>query len=315
MMNNFEEFLTLDLWILLTAALVAASCSIVGVFLILRRQALLGDAISHSVLLGIVLAYLISGSNSLWVMLIGAIVIGLFTAWLSEALHKSSRLQSDASIGIVFTLFFSIGVILVSLYSGQIDLDQECVLYGELAFIPFDTIIFGSMESDPEAGIEIGPKAFWLILLVFLIVSLVVTLAFERFKTVTFHPSLALSLGIHTVFWHYLLMTLVSMTTVASFEAVGAILVIALLIIPAATSYLITRSLKAMIWIAILYSQLAVVMGYLIASQLDSSISASIAVSTGLLMIVTLVILEIQKKQQRRRYAAELQNTQQGETT
>lgn len=292
----------LDIWIIATASLVAASCALVGVFLILRRQALMGDAISHSVLLGIVLAYLISGSNSLWVMLLGAVIIGLITAWLSESLHKVSRLQSDASIGIVFTLFFSIGVILVSLYTGHIDLDQECVLYGEIAFVPFDTVIWGDMET----GTDIGPRAFWLILIVFAMVLISVLLGFERLKTVTFHPSLAVSLGISVTFWHYFLMTLVSMTTVASFDAVGAILVVALLIIPAASAYLLAKSLKTMLWLAVIYSQIAVWLGYAMAYWLNSSIAASIAVNSGLLMIATLVVIQIRKHFQKRYYAQQL---------
>ncbi|MBN2647064.1 MAG: metal ABC transporter permease [Thiotrichales bacterium] len=308
---NLNEWI-LDLWILATASLVAASCALVGVFLILRRQALMGDAISHSVLLGIVLAYLLSGSNALWVMLLGAILIGLLTAWLSESLHKVSRLHSDASIGIVFTLFFSIGVILVSLYTGQIDLDQECVLYGELAFVPFDTLVWGDLEN----GIALGPRAFWLILIVFLVVLISIILAFERLKTVTFHPSLAVSLGISVGFWHYFLMTLVSMTTVASFDAVGAILVVALLIIPAASAYLFAQSLKAMLWFALLYSQLAVGFGYALSFALNSSIAASIAVSSGLLLLLTLLLLQLHKQVQKRLYrpiTSPNQTTHQGE--
>ena len=281
-----------DIWIIATASLVAISSALVGVFLILRRQALMGDAISHSVLLGIVLAYLITDSRSLTVMLIGAVFIGLLTAWLSDTLHKVGKLQSDASIGIVFTLFFAIGVILVSLYAGQVDLDQECVLYGEIAFVPFDTIIWGSTEN----GVDIGPRAFWAIGIVFLIVLTSIVVGFERLKTVTFHPSLALSLGINVVFWHYFLMTLVSMTTVASFDAVGAILVVALLVIPASSAYLVASSLKSMLWIAAAYGQASVLIGYAMAFWLDSSISASIAVMAGLLMLITIIVLEVQKK-------------------
>lgn len=281
----------LDFWILATASMVAASCALVGSFLILRRQALLGDAISHSVLLGIVLAYLITETNNLLAMLTGAVIIGLFTAWLSESLHKISRIQSDASIGIVFTLFFSIGVILVSLYTGHIDLDQECVLYGEIAFVPFDTIIWGDMET----GTDLGPRAFWMILIVLSIVSLIIILAFPRWQTITFHPSLAVSLGVSVSFWHYLMMTMVSMTTVASFEAVGAILVVALLVIPASSAYLLAKSLKGMLFLALLYSQLAVISGYALSYWLDSSISASIAVCAGLLLTLTVIVQQISK--------------------
>ena len=288
----------LDIWILATASLAAASCALVGVFLILRRQALMGDAISHSVLLGIVVAYLLSGTNALWVMLLGAVIVGLVTAWLSETLHKVSKIQSDASIGIVFTLFFSIGVILVSLYTGQIDLDQECVLYGEIAFVPFDTIVLGELGNETD----LGPRAFWLILLVFMVVFISILLGFERLKTVTFHPNLAISLGINVMFWHYFLMTLVSMTTVASFDAVGAILVVALLIIPAASAYLIAQNLKSMLWLAVLFSQLSVIIGYTISYLLDSSISASIGVSAGGIFFVVILIQQLMKRQQQQKY-------------
>lgn len=293
-----------DFWILATASLVAASSALVGVFLILRRQALIGDAISHSILLGIVLAFLITDSRSLPVMLGGAVAIGLLTAWLSDTLHRVGKLQSDASIGIIFTLFFAIGVILVSLYANQIDLDQECVLYGEIAFVPFDTIYIG----DLEGGIDLGPRAFWGIGIVFTIVLLSIFIGFKRLETVAFHPNLAVSLGINIVFWHYFLMTLVSMTTVASFDAVGAILVVALLVIPASSAYLLATSLKQMLWLAVAYSQLSVLIGYSLAFVLDSSISASIAVSAGLLLFITLMILQLKKMLLRRENLVDIQN-------
>ncbi len=287
-----------DIWILATASLVAAACALVGVFLILRRQALMGDAISHSVLLGLVLAYLITDSRALPIMLGGAVIIGLLTAWLSDTLSRIGKVQSDASIGIVFTFFFAIGVILVSLYAGQIDLDQECVLYGEIAFIPFDTLHIGGGEN-LEDGFEIGPRAFWAIAVVFVIVLISIIITFNRLQTVAFHPNLALSLGVNIVFWHYFLMTLVSMTTVASFDAVGAILVVALLVIPASSAYLIAKSLKTMLWLAVGYSQASVAIGYTVAYQLDSSISASIAVSSGVLLFLTVASLQVQKQRKR----------------
>lgn len=277
-----------DIWILATASLVAISCSMVGVFLILRRMALLGDAISHSVLLGIVLAYLITDSRSIIAMFIGATIIGLVTAWLSNSLHKLGKLQTDASIGIVFTWFFAMGVILVTLYAGKVDIDQECVLYGEIAFAPFDTIIFG--------GNDIGPRAFWVILGVFLLNITIFILAFNRFKLVAFNSGMAISLGVSVTFWHYLLMTMVSLTTVASFDAVGAILVVALLIIPASTAYLLAKSLKSMLIIAAIYAELSVLIGYALAVVLDSNIAASIGVVSGVLLMITVTVLQWQKK-------------------
>ena len=290
-----------DFWILATASLVAASTAMVGVFLILRKQALIGDAISHSVLLGIVLAFLLTDSRSLPIMLTGAVIIGLVTAWLSDTLHRVSRLQSDASIGIVFTLFFALGVILISMYAGQIDLDQECVLYGEIAFVPFDTIYWGNVENGTENATELGPRAFWGIGIVFIVLLAFLVIGFKRLETISFHPSLAISLGIKVGIWHYLLMTMVSLTTVASFDAVGAILVVALLVIPASTAYLLAKSLKSMLWIAVGYSQLAVIIGYSVAFKLDSSISASIAVSAGLLLLVTIIVQKSTQKLRQKR--------------
>jgi len=274
-----------DIWILATASLVAISCSLVGVFLILRRMSLIGDAISHSVLLGIVLAYLISGGRSMLAMMIGATLIGLITAWLSNALHRLGNLQADASIGIIFTWFFAMGVILISLYAGQVDLDQECVLYGEIAFVPFDTLTWD--------GIDMGPRAFWMILTVFVINLILILLAFERFKLVAFHPVLAVSFGVSVTFWHYLLMTMVSLTTVASFDAVGAILVVALLVIPASSAYLVATSLKGMLWLAAAYAQTSVVLGYGVSVLLDSSIAASIAVMAGMLLMLTVALQQL----------------------
>lgn len=276
-----------DVWILATASLVASSCALVGVLLVLRRLSLLGDAISHSVLLGIVLSYLVMGERSEVAMMLGALMMGLLTAWLTQWLQKNPLLKSDVSIGMVFTSFFALGVVLISVYAGQIDLDQECVLYGEIAFVPFDTVIWGDQS--------IGPRAFWLALVVFVINIVVISMAFERFKLMAFHPLLAVSLGISAPFWYGLLMAQVSLTTVASFDAVGAILVVALLVIPASSAYLIAHSLKAMMGWALAYSQVAVLLGYGVAVWLDSAIAASIAVMAGVLLLLTIAIQQIMK--------------------
>ncbi len=276
-----------DIWIIVTASLVAISCSMVGVFLILRRMALLGDAISHSILLGIVIAYLLSGSRDVIPMMTGAFLIGLLTTWLISVLHKQGKLQMDASMGVVFTWFFAVAIILISVYASQVDIGQECVLYGEIAFIPFDTIAW--------KGIDLGPRAFWVILGVFILNIAILYIAFERFKTISFHPTLAVSLGISITFWHYVLMVMVSLTTVASFEAVGAILVVALLIIPASCAYLVAKSLKGMLFTAAAYAQVSVLIGYAVAVWLDSSIAASIAVMAGVLLLLTIAWLQWKK--------------------
>ncbi|HEY4391376.1 MAG TPA: metal ABC transporter permease, partial [Paenibacillus sp.] len=219
----------MDFWIILTGTLVAATCGILGCFLVLRKMAMVGDAISHSVLPGIAIAFLIGGSRDSFLMLFGAAVLGLVTVFLIQLLQRSG-LQSDASIGIVFTALFAIGVILISRNAQHIDLDLDCVLFGEIAYVPWDSLIWN--------GYNLGPVAIWMLGATFLIVLITVGLFYKQFKICAFDPALAAALGIPVALFHYLLMGLVSLSTVASFESVGAILVVGMLIVPAATAYL-----------------------------------------------------------------------------
>ncbi|MBX2963064.1 MAG: metal ABC transporter permease [Cyclobacteriaceae bacterium] len=263
-----------DLYIILTASLVSASCALLGCFLILRRMAMVGDAISHAVLPGIVIAFLLSGSRDSVTMLIGAGIIGMFTTFLIEFFHKKARLQTDASIGVTFTWLFAIGVVLISLFAGKVDLDQDCVLYGEIAYVPLDVII-------TQGGINIGPKALYVSGIILIVNLLFVSLAYRKLFLTTFDPYFATAIGISTTVWHYALMGAVSMTTVASFESVGAILVVALLIAPAATAYLLTDNFKTMLALACLMGVLSSITGYYLAVWLDGSIAGAIATMSG----------------------------------
>lgn len=262
-------------WIVLTGALVAASCGLLGSFLVLRRMSMLGDAISHAVLPGIVIAFLVSNSRHPVPMLLGAGAFGLFTAFCTEFLHSKGRVQSDAAIGVTFTWLFAVGVILVSALVGQVDLDQECVLYGEIAYVPWDLWIVH--------GVSYGPRAVWISGLVLLVDLLFVGLCYKELKVTTFDPQLAQSLGISTRLFHYLLMGAVSLTTVASFESVGAILVVAMLIAPGATAYLLTDSLAVMLGLAMGIGALTALAGYALAVHFDASIAGAMATVAGLL--------------------------------
>ncbi|MFB0841512.1 metal ABC transporter permease [Paenibacillus oleatilyticus] len=269
-----------DFWILLTAALVACSCSLLGCFLVLRKMAMIGDAISHSVLPGIVLAFLFSGSrDSLWMML-GASLIGLVTVFLIQWFHQNG-VQSDASIGVVFTALFAAGVVLVSLYTRQVDLDLDCVLYGEIIHVPWETVEWN--------GIDIGPKAVWGLGIVLTLSALIIGLFYKQFKICAFDPAMAAAVGIPVGLFHYLLMGLVSMTTVASFESVGAILVVGMLVVPAATAYLLTEKLSRMILYSMGVGVLSAVLGYLAAVLLDASIAGCMIVAAGVLFILALL--------------------------
>lgn len=262
-------------WIILTGSLVATCCSLLGCYLILRRMAMVGDAISHAVLPGIVIAFLFTGSRDTVPMLIGAGLLGVLTTFLIEFFHRFARVQADAAIGVTFTWLFAIGIILISVFAGQVDLDQDCVLYGEIAYVPLDLWI-------TDGGLSMGPRTVWTLGIVTLMIALFIILGYKELFLTTFDPAFAAAIGISTTLWYYLLMTAVSLTTVASFESVGAILVVAFLVVPPATAYLLTDNFKTMLVLSVLLGILASVAGYYLAVWLDGSIAGAIATVTGI---------------------------------
>lgn len=270
-----------EAWIILTGSLVGITCGITGCFLILRKMAMLADAISHTVLLGIVMAFLISGSLDGIYMLIGATVVGLLTAFFVQLLN-SNGVQSDAAIGVVFTSLFAVGVILISMFAGNVHLDVNHALMGEITFIPWDTISFN--------GMNLGPKAVWMLGSVLIINILIITLFYKEFKIASFDPQMALAIGIPVLFIHYLMMGMVSLTTVASFDSVGAILVVAMLIVPGATAYLLTDKLHMMLWLSALVGVLSAVFGYYGATALNVSIAGAMASTAGLIFAFVFVL-------------------------
>ncbi len=262
--------------IILTGSIIAISCSILGCFLILRRMAMVGDAISHAVLPGIVIAFLLTGTrDSVWVI-IGAGLLGVFTTFLIEFFHKKARLQTDAAIGVTFTWLFALGIILLSVFAGQVDLDQDCVLYGEIAYVPIDLWI-------SESGVVLGPRALYISGFVLIVNLFFVKIGFKQLYLTTFDPAFAATIGISVTLWHYLLMGAVSMTTVASFDSVGAILVVALLVAPAATAYLLTDKFRNMLIIAAGIGVFISAAGYYLAVYLDGSIAGAIVTVAGIL--------------------------------
>lgn len=265
-------------WILLTASLVGISCGIVGVFLILRKMAMMADAISHTVLLGIVAAYLLTQSLSGIHMVIGAAIAGILTTYFVQWFHSKGVAQ-DASIGVVFTTLFSIGVILIATKVGNAHLDVQHALMGEISFVPWNTVHL------PLIG-EF-PLATFMLLLVLTVVIVVIGLFYKEWKLTTFDPALAASLGIPVLGMNYLFMTLVSITTVASFDAVGAIMVVAMLITPAASAYLWTDKLLIMIGLSASFGVISAIIGYYFAVWIDTSISGSMAFATGIIFLIS----------------------------
>ena len=262
-------------WIILTGSLVAITCGLLGCFLILRKMSMVGDAISHAVLPGIVIAFLLSGSRETLPMLLGAGTTGLLATFLIEYFHRRAGLQTDAAIGVVFTFLFAVGIILISAFAGKVDIDQDCVLYGEIAYVPIDLWITAS-------GTIMGPRPVYILSGVLLLVVAFIWLGYKELKLTSFDPAFASALGISTALWHYLLMAAVSLTTVSSFESVGAILVIAFLIGPPATAYLLTHDLKRMLAITVALGIFIAFTGYWMAYWLNASIAGCMAVVTGI---------------------------------
>jgi manganese/zinc/iron transport system permease protein len=262
--------------------LVAAACGLVGNYLILRRMALVGDAISHSVLPGIAAAFLIARSRSTPIMFAGALVAALVTTVLIELIHKKSRVKQDAAIGIAFTSLFALGVIMISLFASKIDLDQECVLYGEIITIPLEPAVI-------VAGHETLPAPVMRMAIVTILTILFIVLFYKELLVSSFDAGLASSLGINATMVHYALMCWLSVVVVSAFESVGAILVIAMLILPGATASLLAMRLTTIHFLTVVHAALSAFLGIHFAAWLDCSTAGAIVVMGSVLFALAWV--------------------------
>ncbi len=259
----------------LVAIVVAVACALPGVFLILRRMAMMSDAISHAILPGIVVGFFITERLGSPLLIVAAGLTGLLTVALVELIERTKLVKEDAAIGIVFPVLFSIGVILIARYAGDVHLDTDAVLLGELAFAPFDRFT--------AFGLDLGPRALWVMGAALGLNALFLALFYKELKLATFDAGLAATLGFLPGVLHYALMGLVSLTAVSAFDAVGSILVVALMVGPPATAYLLTDHLSWMIGLSAGVGALGAVSGYWLAHALDASIAGSMATATGLI--------------------------------
>ncbi len=280
-----------DFYIIFTASLVAINCALMGSFLVMRKMVMIGDAISHAVLPGIFVAYWVSGSTASLPMLIGAALSGILATLMIEWFTKKARLQSDAAIGISYTLLFAIGIILISKFGANADLDQQCVLYGEIEYV--------SLWLQPILGGLMLPKQAIILLVVCILLTVAVIWGYKGLFITTFDPNFALSTGVAVTFWHYFLMTGVSLTTVVSFESVGAILVIAFLSGPPAIAYLLTENFKKMILFACAIGILSSAAGYYAAKWLDVSVAGAISSVIGIVFVIVFVFTNVVKSKAR----------------
>ena len=273
--------------IALTAIFTAISCAVLGAFLVLRKMTMVGDAISHAVLPGIAIAYLLSQSRASLPMFLGAALVGVFATVIIEILSKKWKVQSDASIGMTFTTLFALGVVMITYWSDRVDLDQECVLYGEIAFVPFNTRTL--------AGQSMGPIALWSSGILLLSVLIYTFAGYKGLLMSSFNEDYAAVLGIGVGAWNLSLMSMVSIATVISFESVGAILVVALLVAPAATAYLISQKLKPMILLAALFGLSGSLLGYMVSARFDTSIAGGVATMLGVQFALILAITQFSR--------------------
>ena len=293
----------LQVEIQLIAIVTAVACALPGSFLVLRRMSMMSDAISHTVLLGIVLAFFLVGDLTSPLLVLGAAAVGLLTVSLVALIERTGLVKEDAAIGLVFPALFSIAVILISRYAGNVHLDTDAVLVGELAFAPFDRLVVG--------GADLGPRGLYVMGGILLLNLLFIAIFFKELKLSTFDAGLAAVLGFAPALLHYALMGLVSVTVVGAFDIVGSVLVVALMVAPAATAYMLTNRLPVMIGLSALIGALGAVMGYWLSFLLDASIAGSMAASLGVLFALAylfapgrgLVAIARRRKQQREEFA------------
>lgn len=275
---NWEPY---DTWVVVVGSLCAAACALPGCFLVLRKMSMMGDAISHAVLPGLAIAFLVTGTRASIPMFLGAAVAGVLTALFTQWIARFGNVDRGAAMGIVFTTLFAIGLLLIRRAADHVDLDPGCVLYGAIELTPLDLVTLVGWEI-PRAVLVNGGAL--------LVNLLVITLLYKELKLSSFDPELADTLGFSSQFLHYLLMTLVAVTTVAAFESVGSIIVIAMLVVPPATALLLTRNLFPMLLIAVGVAILSAIAGHLGAIVVpgwfgfkSTTTSGMIALAAGLL--------------------------------
>jgi len=258
--------------IMATGALVGIAASLLGTFLVLRKNSMLADAISHSIIFGIAVVWIMTRQQSGFVQIIGAALTGLLTVWLSELLAQSRKVKDDAAIGLVFPALFALGVLLINLYAGNVHIDQHTVLLGEIGFVWLDTVAIW--------GVNVPDALLWMAVMT-LVNAAFVGLFYKELKLITFDRALAHALGFMPGMLFYALLLLTSTTAVAAFDAVGAVLFIAFVIVPPSAAYLLTDRLWKMLLYASLISVASSILGYYVALAWDVSIGGMMALMTG----------------------------------
>jgi manganese/zinc/iron transport system permease protein len=289
-----------DLQIVLTAGLVATACGLLGPFLVLRRVALLGDAVSHAVLPGIVATFLVFGTRAPLQVIFGAAVFAVLCVLAIEALRATGLVQADAAIALVFPALFSLGVLGITQWTANLHLDLDATIYGEIAFVPLQQWGIAGVVV-PRAVVIVGAVAAFNLALV--------TALWKELKATSFDPEFSRTVGIPPAWLSRLLLVAVAVTAVTAFESVGAILVVTLLIVPAAASYLLTDRLWAMVAITVAIGWVCAGAGYAGALRLDASIAGAMGLVAAVCFALALLLspghglLAVRVRRARRRRA------------
>lgn len=280
---------------MLLAVVTALACALPGVFVVLRRNSMLVDAISHAILPGIIFGYFLTRNFNSPLLILAAALAGLVVVLGSEWLARTGLLTGDAPQGLIFPALFSAGVILLTLEFANIHLDTHQVLAGDLNIAAWQPLII--------AGTHLGPAYLYVMLGVLLINVVFLTLFYSKLKVTTFDPEFATSLGIRSRLLNTAFMFLVSVTITAAFNAAGAILVIALVVVPPATAYLLTTRLPVMIALTALIAIGGALAGFWVAYVLNAATSAGMSLFYGLVFAAVLVVTRLLPRQRQKRHA------------
>lgn len=279
--------------IALFAVVTAVTCAVPGVFVILRKSSMLVDGISHAILPGIVLGYYFTHDLNSPLLVLGATLAGVVVVLGAEYLSRIGLLAGDAPQGLIFPALFAGGVIMVTLNFANVHLDTHAVLVGDLNLAGAHTWKIN--------GFSIGPSYMYMLLAVWLVNLAFLIIFYPQLKITTFDNDYAQTLGIRTGWLNSAFMFLVSFTVTAAFNAAGAILIIALMIIPAATAYLLTNRLPVLIGLAMLIAAVGAFVGFWISYWVNAATSAGLAVFYGLIFAVAFAVTQVRQKLHHRR--------------
>lgn len=267
-------------WTILVGMCANACCAILGCFLVLRRMSMLGDALSHAVLPGLALAFIVTSSTASVPMFIGAAIFAMLTAGLSRLLHAMGHTTEESGLGIVFTAFFALGILLIQLFAENVHLDRDAVLEGAIEYVTIDTITWMGLDwpaSLPTTALVLAGVIVWLLLF------------WKEVKAATFDPTYASAIGLHGQTMLGVLVILVAVCVVAAFKIVGSVLVVAMLVVPAASAQLISHKLRNMLFVSVAFALVSTALGYWAARSLNTSAAGMMAVMSGLGYLLALL--------------------------